>query len=197
MDQRLVRVLVKIFLMRLRKLLMPPLVKELVSDDNVEKKTVYPTIAKIEFVRPKQQEKLVRKPDKYAEMYRSQSLRGNQRSWNNQKSQQLGSDFMMYIKLVLSVEVLTMCRLTALTIKGKGWNLGIIIQGQKAVNTARPNSAVVNVVRANQVNVVKASICWVWRPAKLNSASITLKRHNYVDAQGRSKLVLAWVSKGN
>ncbi|GJY93597.1 putative ribonuclease H-like domain-containing protein [Tanacetum coccineum] len=38
----------------------------------------------------------------------------------------------------------------------------------KAVNTARPNSAVVNAVRENQVNVVKASTCWVWRPTKLN-----------------------------
>ncbi|GJU94215.1 putative ribonuclease H-like domain-containing protein [Tanacetum coccineum] len=46
-------------------------------------------------------------------------------------------------------------------------------------NTARTNSAVVNAVRANQVNAVKASACWVWRPTKLNSASITLKRHNY------------------
>ncbi|GKE04781.1 hypothetical protein Tco_1396799 [Tanacetum coccineum] len=45
--------------------------------------------------------------------------------------------------------------------------------------TARPNSAVVNAVRANQVNAVKASTCWVWRPTKLNSALITLKRHNY------------------
>ncbi|GJX42653.1 putative ribonuclease H-like domain-containing protein [Tanacetum coccineum] len=59
----------------------------------------------------------------------------------------------------------------------------------KAVNTARTNSAVVNDVRENQVNAVKASTCWVWIPTKLNSASITLKRHNYVDARGRSKLV--------
>ncbi|GKA24070.1 ribonuclease H-like domain-containing protein [Tanacetum coccineum] len=57
----------------------------------------------------------------------------------------------------------------------------------KAVNTTRLNSTVVNVVRANQVNVVKASACWVWRPTKLNNASINLKRHNYVDARGRSK----------
>ncbi|GJT98356.1 putative ribonuclease H-like domain-containing protein [Tanacetum coccineum] len=46
-----------------------PLVKELMSDDKLEKKTVFPTVAKIEFVRPKEQEKLVRKPVKYAEMY--------------------------------------------------------------------------------------------------------------------------------
>ncbi|GJY73236.1 hypothetical protein Tco_0477667 [Tanacetum coccineum] len=57
----------------------------------------------------------------------------------------------------------------------------------KAVNTTRQNLAVVYDVRANQVNAVKASACWVWRPIKLNSASITLKRQNYVDARGRSK----------
>ncbi|GJU43251.1 ribonuclease H-like domain-containing protein [Tanacetum coccineum] len=39
-----------------------PLVKELVLDDKLKKKTIFPTIAKIEFVRPKQQEKPVRKP---------------------------------------------------------------------------------------------------------------------------------------
>ncbi|GJV42412.1 hypothetical protein Tco_1420852, partial [Tanacetum coccineum] len=62
-----------------------PMVKKLVSDDKLEKKTVFSTVAKIEFVRPKQQEKPVRKPVKH----------------------------------------------TAITIKGKGWNLGKIIQGSK------------------------------------------------------------------
>ncbi|GKC69487.1 ribonuclease H-like domain-containing protein [Tanacetum coccineum] len=71
------------------------LVKELVSDDKLEKKTIFPTVAKIEFVRPKQQEKPIR-------------------------------------KLVKT----------------------------KVVNTARPNSAVDNAVRANQVHAVKASACW-------------------------------------
>nr|GEV99472.1 hypothetical protein [Tanacetum cinerariifolium] len=47
-----------------------PLVKELVSDDKLEKKTAFPTFAKIEIVIPKQQEKPVRKLVKYAEMYR-------------------------------------------------------------------------------------------------------------------------------
>nr|GEY92059.1 ribonuclease H-like domain-containing protein [Tanacetum cinerariifolium] len=51
----------------------------------------------------------------------------------------------------------------------------------KPFNTARPNPALVNDVRVNQVNVVKASACWVWRPTKPNGASITLKRHNYID----------------
>ncbi|GKA20316.1 retrovirus-related pol polyprotein from transposon TNT 1-94 [Tanacetum coccineum] len=59
------------------------LVEELVLDDKLKKKTVFPTVSKIEFVRPQQQEKLVGKPVK----------------------------------------------LTAITIKRKGWYLGVIIQG--------------------------------------------------------------------
>ncbi|GKG55619.1 hypothetical protein Tco_0574513, partial [Tanacetum coccineum] len=55
-----------------------PLVEELVSDDKLEKKTVLSTVAKIEFVRAKQQEKPFRKPVKYVEMYWLQSPRGNQ-----------------------------------------------------------------------------------------------------------------------
>ncbi|GKC82170.1 hypothetical protein Tco_1137887 [Tanacetum coccineum] len=50
-----------------------------------EKRPVIPTAAKIE--------KPVRKPVRYAEMYRSQRPRGNQRNWNGQKSNQLGCNF--------------------------------------------------------------------------------------------------------
>ncbi|GJX22287.1 ribonuclease H-like domain-containing protein [Tanacetum coccineum] len=52
----------------------------------------------------------------------------------------------------------------------------------KIVKTARLNIAVVNAVRVNQANAVKASACWVRRPTKPNGASITLKKHNYIDA---------------
>nr|GEZ65647.1 hypothetical protein [Tanacetum cinerariifolium] len=57
-----------------------PLVKKLVLDAKLEKKIGVPTIAKIEFVKAKQQEKPVRKLVKYAEMYRSQGPKGNQRN---------------------------------------------------------------------------------------------------------------------
>nr|GEV31187.1 ribonuclease H-like domain-containing protein [Tanacetum cinerariifolium] len=57
----------------------------------------------------------------------------------------------------------------------------------RAVNTVRPNSTVVNDVRVNQINAVKASACWVLRPTKLNSASITLKKHNYGHPQKEDK----------
>ncbi|GKA19668.1 ribonuclease H-like domain-containing protein [Tanacetum coccineum] len=59
----------------------------------------------------------------------------------------------------------------------------------KAVNIVRSHSAVVNAVRFNQANVVKASAYWVWRPTKLDSASTTLKKHNYIDARGRYKSI--------
>ncbi|GJX08201.1 hypothetical protein Tco_0196133, partial [Tanacetum coccineum] len=55
-----------------------------------------------------------------------------------------------------------------------------------AVNTARSYSGQVNVVRVKGVNAVKSSAYWVWRPTKSNGASLAFKRHNYIDAQGRS-----------
>ncbi|GJW11547.1 hypothetical protein Tco_1577374 [Tanacetum coccineum] len=76
------------------------------------------------------------------------------------------------------------------------------VRGKK-INTARPK-AVVNAVKGNNFNAVKASACWVWKPkhkvldhvSKHNSASITLKKFDYVDAQGRSKSVMAWIDPG-
>ncbi|GJU56448.1 putative ribonuclease H-like domain-containing protein [Tanacetum coccineum] len=255
---------------KVRKSTDAPLVEELVSDvDKFEKKTIFPN--KIEFV--KQQEKPVKKPVKYAKMYRSQGPRGKQRNWNNQKSQQLGTHFVMYNKacflygsfdhlqtncnyhqrervvsgsnytrvnynysaqkahpsaqrnMVLravliknSLRTLNTARpvntahpkttvysarpmsrfsksaqstvkrpfYTRTTLTNKTLSQKVntakgnfYIAKPKAVNTARPNTAVVNVVKKNQVNVVKTSACWVWRPTKLNSASIIFKRRNY------------------
>ncbi|GJY76825.1 hypothetical protein Tco_0481941, partial [Tanacetum coccineum] len=68
------------------------------SSLNVDKETVFPVNKKVEFVKPKNHEKPVKKSVRYAEMYRSQTPRGNQRNWNGQKSNQLGSDFVMYNK---------------------------------------------------------------------------------------------------
>ncbi|GKD75270.1 putative ribonuclease H-like domain-containing protein [Tanacetum coccineum] len=71
----------------------------------------------------------------------------------------------------------------------------------KKINTARPK-AVVNAVKGNNFNDVKALACWVWKPkhkvldhvSKYNSASITLKKFDYVDAQGRSKYMIGHMS---
>nr|GEV43511.1 ribonuclease H-like domain-containing protein [Tanacetum cinerariifolium] len=57
--------------------------------------------------------------------------------------------------------------------------------------------AVVNDVKGNNSNVVKASACWVWKRknkvldhvSNHNNASITLKKFDYINAQGRSKVL--------
>ncbi|GKF07224.1 hypothetical protein Tco_0041448 [Tanacetum coccineum] len=87
------------------------------------------------------------------------------------------------------------------TVKDKNVNT---VRPKAVVNATRPN-VVVNAVKGNNVNAVKATACWVWKPktkvldyvSKHNSASITLKKFDYIDAQGRSKSVMAWVPKRN
>ncbi|GKA76259.1 ribonuclease H-like domain-containing protein [Tanacetum coccineum] len=69
----------------------------------------------------------------------------------------------------------------------------ITVKGTR-VNTARPK-AVISAVKGNKGNVVKALTCWVWRPkhkvldhvSRNNGASMSFKRFDYIDAQGRSK----------
>ncbi|GJV88415.1 retrovirus-related pol polyprotein from transposon TNT 1-94 [Tanacetum coccineum] len=73
------------------------------------------------------------------------------------------------------------------TVKDKNVNT---VRPKAVVNAARPK-AVVNAVKGNNVNVVKASACWVWKPknkvldhvSKHNSASITLKKFDYGNPQ--------------
>nr|GEW78398.1 putative reverse transcriptase domain-containing protein [Tanacetum cinerariifolium] len=84
------------------------IVEDWVSDDEEEnvtqpkifKKTVKPSIPKIEFGKPRQQEKTAWKNVKKVEHNRQNTHRhrGNQRNWNNMMSQILGSNFEMYNK---------------------------------------------------------------------------------------------------
>ncbi|GJY84605.1 hypothetical protein Tco_0498631 [Tanacetum coccineum] len=74
--------------------------EENVSQTKIEKKTFKPSFAKIEFVKPKQQEKTARKTVNHVEQNRQNihTPRGNQRNWNNMMSQRLGSNFEMFNK---------------------------------------------------------------------------------------------------
>nr|GEX45626.1 hypothetical protein [Tanacetum cinerariifolium]GEX46100.1 hypothetical protein [Tanacetum cinerariifolium] len=74
--------------------------EEDVSQPKIKKKTVRPSIAKIEFIKSKQQEKTARKTVKQVEQHRqnTHSPRGNQRNWNNMMTQKLGSNFEMFNK---------------------------------------------------------------------------------------------------
>nr|GEW93552.1 integrase, catalytic region, zinc finger, CCHC-type, peptidase aspartic, catalytic [Tanacetum cinerariifolium] len=76
------------------------------------------------------------------------------------------------------------------TYKNSNANQRVNIVRGKHVNTAR-SKAVVNVVNRNNLNAVKALACWVGKPkhkvidhvSKHNSASITLKKFDHIDAQ--------------
>ncbi|GJS32907.1 ribonuclease H-like domain-containing protein [Tanacetum coccineum] len=71
------------------------------SNPKIEKKTVKPSFAKIEFVKSKKQVKSPRKTTvKQGDQNRinTHSLRGNQRNWNYMMSQRLGSNFEMINK---------------------------------------------------------------------------------------------------
>ncbi|GJQ97774.1 hypothetical protein Tco_0008913 [Tanacetum coccineum] len=75
------------------------------------------------------------------------------------------------------------------------------------VNTVRENvtsvgpKEVVSDNNRNEANAIKASACWVWRPkhkvldhvSRNNGVSMSFKRFDYVDAQGRSKSCMGWV----
>ncbi|GJT22075.1 putative ribonuclease H-like domain-containing protein, partial [Tanacetum coccineum] len=191
------------------------LVKELVLDDKLEKKTVFSTIAKIEFVRAKQQEKPVRKPDKYAKMYWSQSSRGNQRNWNNQKSQQLGSDFVMDNKACFvcgsfdHVQANCNYHQREMVVSGNNYTRvnynystkkacpsahrniaprAILMKiGLRPLNTARP----INIAHPKTIVYSARPMPKVVNTARLNSAVVNAvranQRHNYVDAPGISK----------
>ncbi|GJZ65547.1 hypothetical protein Tco_0622243 [Tanacetum coccineum] len=100
------------------------------------------------------------------------------------------------------------------TVRPKGFNQKSAAKTNnfnEKVQTARVNNVttvgpkvVVSVVEGNGENVVKSSACWIWRPTgnvidhtSKDSGSYMLKRFDYVDPQGRLKLVMVWVPKRN
>ncbi|GKA71302.1 ribonuclease H-like domain-containing protein [Tanacetum coccineum] len=137
-----------------------PVIKDWVSDSEEEdvsqtktkKKTVKPSIAKIEFVKPKQQKKTARKTVKQIEKHRqnTHSLRVN-----------AGRPMSYLSKTAHSTIKKPIHKNT--TFKNSNINQRVNTVKGKNVNTARPK-AIVNVVKGNNVNAVKASACWVWKP---------------------------------
>ncbi|GKF05672.1 hypothetical protein Tco_0036340, partial [Tanacetum coccineum] len=157
-------------------------------------KTISPTVSKIEFVRPKQQENPVRKPVKYAQMYSFDHLQytcKQKRQLNGQRKEK------PVWKNTRRVNDHYFTRMTHSNQRRNMIPQAVLMRsGIKAVNTAKPKDAH-NAVKRNKFNDVKASACWVWMPknrvvdhvSKNISASVTLKRLDYIDAQGRFKLL--------
>ncbi|GJZ88592.1 putative ribonuclease H-like domain-containing protein [Tanacetum coccineum] len=176
------------------------LVEEQVSQDkssfvetspNVDKETVFPVNKKVEFTKPKKHEKPVKKSVRYAEMYRSQTPRGNQRNWNGQKSNQLGKDFVMYNKACFICGSFNHLQINCDNHQRRGivsrnnYNRVDAKTTHPSVNRNMSPKAVLLLTPLNTVrpvNTVHPKI----RPTKPNGASLAFKRHNYIDARGRS-----------
>ncbi|GJT09598.1 putative ribonuclease H-like domain-containing protein [Tanacetum coccineum] len=67
------------------------------------------------------------------------------------------------------------------------------------VPTAKPTVAA---AKGNKGKAVKASARWIWKPKQIsgegsnvNGVSVTFKKYQYIDTQGRLKSVMAWLSK--
>ncbi|GKD86950.1 putative ribonuclease H-like domain-containing protein [Tanacetum coccineum] len=145
------------------------LVKEQVSKDtsslvesslNVDKEIVFPVDKKIEFVKPKNHEKPVEKSVRTLNTAHPKSIVFSAKPMQRfSKTAQSTVRRPFPPKTILTNKMFTQKVNTA---KAQAVNTA----RPKAVKTARPNSAVVNAVRVNQANVVKASACWVWRPTK-------------------------------
>ncbi|GJY27972.1 ribonuclease H-like domain-containing protein [Tanacetum coccineum] len=178
------------------------LVKELVSNDKLEKKTVFPTVAKIEFVRPKQQEKPVRKPVNFDHVQANCNYHQRERvvfgynytrvnyNYSAKKAHPSAHRNMVPRAVLMQTGLRSLntarpvntahpkttvysarpmshfSKLAQSTVK-RPYQIRTTLTNKnfsQKVNTAkgkfyttRPNSAIVNVVKANQVNVVKAS----------------------------------------
>ncbi|GKB69957.1 ribonuclease H-like domain-containing protein [Tanacetum coccineum] len=146
-----------------------PIIEDWVSDDEddvepipkVEKKTVIPTATKKEFVKP---ETPVRRSVRYAEMYRSQRPRGNQRNWNGQKSNQLGCNFVFNNKACFICGSFDHIQYSCPNVHKHMVPRAVLMKtGLKTVNNARPVNTVrsVNTARpfstARSFNTVRPS----------------------------------------
>nr|GEX93330.1 reverse transcriptase domain-containing protein [Tanacetum cinerariifolium] len=141
----------------------------------------------------------VKKPSvRYAELYRKTNkkptVRGNQRNWNNLRSHQLVRP--QYRAPWVPTVNRNFPPVNRKCPTGNSNVSTVYCCCSRHVNTARPK-AVIN--RRNWVNDVKASACWVWKPVKSNSASIILKKYDYVHVRGRSRfdvvIGMDWLSK--
>ncbi|GJS67079.1 hypothetical protein Tco_0681643 [Tanacetum coccineum] len=181
------------------------LVKEQVSQDkssfvesspNVDKETVFPANKKVEFTKPKNHEKPVKKSvrnmsPKAVLLKTGLTPLNTVRPVNTAHpkiavhSAKLKTHF---LKQEQSTTKRPFYKQTTLTRRSVHEAKRHYYTGRhNAVNTARSYTGQVNVVRVKRVNAVKSSAYWVWRPTKSNGASLAFKRHNYIDARGRSK----------
>ncbi|GJR22468.1 putative ribonuclease H-like domain-containing protein [Tanacetum coccineum] len=153
--------------------------EENVSQTKIEKKTAKPSFVKIDFVKAKQTNKTDRKTAKQVDCNYQRVVKP---VWNNakrvnhqnfaKKTHPCPKKNMVpraHIQLLRGPFKNSNFNQRVNTVKDKNVNAA---RPKAVVNAARPNAevnaarpkAVVNAVKGNNVNAVKASACWVWKP---------------------------------
>ncbi|GKA65139.1 hypothetical protein Tco_0764846, partial [Tanacetum coccineum] len=203
-----------------------PIIKDWVFDNKeddvpqakIEKKTFKPSFAKIEFVKPEQQEKNARKTVNHVDCKKvnQKQFQNTKPIWNNAQrvnhqnfakkthpfpKKNMAPRAILMKSSLVSLNTARQVNIAHLKItmnsarpminlsktahsivkrpihkntvfKNSNFNQRINTVRDKNVNTVRPKAvvnaarpkAVVNAVKGNNVNVVKASACWVWKP---------------------------------
>nr|GEU57987.1 hypothetical protein [Tanacetum cinerariifolium] len=149
-------------------------------------------------------------PVKYAEQYRKTNkkpnVRGNQRNWNNLKSQQLGPDFVMKMKACFncgdSNHLAYDCKKRVkrgTTRKFTTGSRNFPTANRKFPTASRkfPTGSMKFSIAdmGKKGKAVKPSACLVWKPSQNlsnkgpnnNSVSVMFKKYTYIDTQGRLK----------
>nr|GEV92308.1 hypothetical protein [Tanacetum cinerariifolium] len=141
---------------------------EVESPPEKERKTIAPSVDKIEVVIPKQNDKPARKPVEYAEMckyhQRGMMVNGTTHSRVTHTANTIPKAMLTRtgLKHVNSVRPVNPKRNFQRRASYNNRNFFKTVNTTtEKVNTVRPNSAVLNAVRANKGKDVKASACWV------------------------------------
>ncbi|GJR89587.1 hypothetical protein Tco_0213598 [Tanacetum coccineum] len=144
--------------------------EEDVSQPKIEKKLIKPSISKIEFVKPKQQEKTTRKTVKQNLVPRAVLMKSGLVSVNTARQVNTAHSKttvnvarpMSYLSKTAHSTVKRPIHKNT-SFKNSNIDQKVNTVSGKKINTARPK-AVVNAIKRNNVNAVKASTCWVWKP---------------------------------
>nr|GEY94976.1 hypothetical protein [Tanacetum cinerariifolium] len=141
---------------------------------------------------------------KYAEMYmnilKGPKGRENQQNWNNLKSQQFGKGFLMQNKACFKCgyfdHLRSFQRKSTVKNQPRVPKVSIVTEKIPTVDSKFPTAkSTVTADLGDKGKDVKASACWIWRPKQntskqgpnCNGVSVTLKKYQYIDTQGRLK----------
>ncbi|GJU00168.1 putative ribonuclease H-like domain-containing protein [Tanacetum coccineum] len=147
-----------------REYLDASLVEELVSNDKLEKKTVFLTVAKINFANCNYHQ-------------RDRMVSGNNYTrvnynYSDKKAHPSAHRNIVPRAVLIKTALRPLNTARPVNTAHPKTTVNSARPMPKAVNTTRPNTTVVNAVRANQVNAVKASACWATCPISQTSKNL-------------------------